>query len=251
MGLPSLVTAGFALWCDTPAGHAFVGRKIAATKFDNGLNVRVGGIEGSIFGVMQMKNVVLSDPSGEFAVIPHMTVAWRPARLIVGDLAIQELSAESVQLSRKPAFLTAGKDENSTLPFDRIEIDRFAIARLEIEPGVTGKRHRASIDGSLVLKPSGVSVRLVMKTDRGDGLAGGDKVDLTIRSGRDGSRPDLNGTVSAPADGLLASMIDKPVPVSLTFGHGSAPMTIESVPDRRDIDELFKAMEADMAEIRP
>lgn len=249
--LLSLAAAGFALWGDTQAGHAFIGRKIAATKFGNGFRVNIGHIEGSVFGAMQVKDVVLSDPSGEFAAIPQMTLAWHPARLIAGELAIGELSAESARLLRKPAFLATGNQANSSLPFDRIEIDRIAIAHLEVEPGLTGKRHRTSLAGSLVLDQSGVSAHLAMVADRGDGLAGGDKVDMTIRYGRHGSGLDLNGTVSAPVDGLLASLTGKPVPIQLTFQHGEDPQAIETVPDRLGVDKMFEAMEADWPETRP
>ena len=245
-----LTIAVFALWCDTRVGHEFVERKITATKFDNGLAIRIGQIEGSIFGTMQVKEVEFCDPSGIFAAIPRMTIAWNPFQLIAGDLEIGEFSAESARLIRKPAFFKSNR-ANSALPFDRIEIERFAIERIELEPGVTGQRHRASASGSLVVMESGIYANIAMEASMGAGLAGGDKFDLTIRPAQSGLGFDLSGTMSAPADGLFAALTGKAVPIQLDFQSGSDTDLRDADPDWLGVDAMFDAVEADRLNAGP
>src|SRR3546814_742370 len=47
---------------DTGPGHRFVADRIAALKFDNGMRITVGRIEGSLYGRMTLHDLSVRDP---------------------------------------------------------------------------------------------------------------------------------------------------------------------------------------------
>src|SRR3546814_20354024 len=66
------------LFLDTQPGKKFLIRQIAALKLESGMAIEVGRIDGSIYSDMTIRNLVLRDPKGIFAVSPEVHVVWSP-----------------------------------------------------------------------------------------------------------------------------------------------------------------------------
>ena len=74
IALAALVIFGI----DTGPGHRFVADQIGALKFENGMRITVGRIEGSLYGKMTLHDLSVRDPKGEFLFSPEVKVDWRP-----------------------------------------------------------------------------------------------------------------------------------------------------------------------------
>jgi translocation and assembly module TamB len=78
-GLLLLVAVGgAAMVLDSPLGHRFVADRIAELAPKSGLRIRIGRIDGSLFGAMSLHEVVLSDAEGRFMIVPEAALDWRP-----------------------------------------------------------------------------------------------------------------------------------------------------------------------------
>ena len=59
-----LLLAGGLVLLDSAPGHRFIVDRIAAFETASGLKVRIGRIDGSVFGKSQLRNVSVSDTRG-------------------------------------------------------------------------------------------------------------------------------------------------------------------------------------------
>ncbi|HEX6072412.1 MAG TPA: hypothetical protein VFY95_05335, partial [Sphingomicrobium sp.] len=57
---------------DSAPGHRFIVDRIGKIETSSGLNIRIGRIDGSIFGKSQLKNVRIADQHGVFLTSPNI-----------------------------------------------------------------------------------------------------------------------------------------------------------------------------------
>ena len=84
--------AALVAFLDTAPGHRFIVDRIAAMSPESGLRIRIGRIDGSIWGRTQLRDVRLYDPDGLFAESPEIEMDWRPLDFLFGRLLIHELA---------------------------------------------------------------------------------------------------------------------------------------------------------------
>ena len=78
-----LLIVGALVVLNTPLGERFLASRIAERTFPNGLNIRIGRIEGNLYGAAVLHDVRLSDPEGVFLTIPRAEaggMAFEPPR---------------------------------------------------------------------------------------------------------------------------------------------------------------------------
>ncbi|MEI6642333.1 MAG: translocation/assembly module TamB domain-containing protein [Novosphingobium sp.] len=202
-----LVLGGAVVVLDSPLGHRFIADRIAAIEPQSGLRVRIGRIDGTLFGAMSLHEVVLSDPQGRFMVVPEATLDWRPfnwfgldprAGLMKG-LDIRALILRRATLLRVPQ-LRPGDPEAPILPDFDIRIDKLAAENLTIEREVMGQRRRIDIAARADIR------RGRARIDLGGRLGGRDRLRLHLDSEPDRNRFALDFIYNAPKDGLLAAL---------------------------------------------
>ena len=67
------------IWlADTSVGHRFIADRIEALRPASGLRVKVGRIEGSIYGATRVRDLRLSDSKGQFFQAGQVSVDWSP-----------------------------------------------------------------------------------------------------------------------------------------------------------------------------
>ncbi|OYZ86175.1 MAG: hypothetical protein B7Y00_06735 [Sphingomonadales bacterium 17-56-6] len=64
--------AGSYIWLDSQSGRNFVAQQIGALELENGLNIRIGKIEGSIYSDAVLYDVRFRDPKGDFVRAPEI-----------------------------------------------------------------------------------------------------------------------------------------------------------------------------------
>lgn len=221
LGLLALATLVLA-WLNTGPGRAFLVQRLAAYHAESGLNVRIGRIEGSIYGRMTLRDVAIRDPRGVFATIPAATVEWRPLALLTRTVDLRELTVPTARLLRRPALRETPRDpDKPLLPDIDIAAPRVRIDRIVIEEPVTGRRHVASLNGSANLADGRAQVDLTALALEGPGLSGGDRLRAEIDVVPEANRLRLNVDLSAPRGGLIDSYLGLGEPLTLALdGRG-------------------------------
>ena len=196
-----LLVVGAVVVLNTPIGERFLAERIARTTLPNGLNIRIGRIEGNLYGKAILHDVVLSDPTGPFATIPRAEVDWNPGAWLYNRLEIDSFAARRATLSRLPEFLPS-EDDSPILPGFDISIDRLEIDRLTLGAGIVGDRAE-TVD--LLAEVQVRDQRL--KVDTRGRLGSTDRFAALIDAAPDDNIFDLGLNYSAPEGGVISRML--------------------------------------------
>lgn len=200
--LPLMLAIGLlaALWAlDTGPGHRFVIQRIERLAIPSGLKIRIGGIDGSIYGRARLRDVRLYDPQGLFMSAPEVRLVWSPWRWAANRLHIKQLSAATATLHRLPRLRDTGRP--FTLPGFDIDLHRLSIARLRIAAGVLGPERTGNLAASMTLRRGLIHTRGLLTTSAGDDAW------LMLEAEPATKRFMLAFRVSAPRGGLIGKMI--------------------------------------------
>ena len=151
LGLAAL--AMVAVWgVDTGPGHRFILDRIAQIAPSTGLRIRIGRIDGSIWGTATLRDVRVYDPQGLFLESPEIDLDWRPAAWLANRLHINSLESDLVILHRLPRLRPSGKDRPILPGFD-IHIGKLDIRHLRIDSAVTGTKRVGRIQAKADIDP--------------------------------------------------------------------------------------------------
>lgn len=201
-----ILAAGFLLWLTTDYGRRFVVNQINQVETASGLKVHVDGIDGSLFGAMRLRGLTLADPRGAFFSAPIADMDYRPFAYLRSHIDIRSLDIPAARLSRLPA-LRPGDPNAPTLPDIDLDIGRFHVGRLAVDPAVAGRRHLVSLGGSASIANGRAQLALDGGTISAPGLAGGDRLNLRLDAVPDQNRLDIGLLAQGPADGFIAGLI--------------------------------------------
>ncbi|MCW4463597.1 translocation/assembly module TamB domain-containing protein [Sphingomonas sp. BT-65] len=206
------------LGLNTSPGKRLVADQLGKYTTATGLNVKVGRIEGSIYGAMVLRDVRVSDTKGVFATSPSIAVDWRPFAFLNNHVDIRSATSPLVTVARLPAF-KPGDPNASMLPDIDIDIGRLAIDRLVLEPPVAGRRHVATLSGEAAIADRRARV---IANARTLGTTGGDRLALVLDAVPDDDKFDLRADLDAPVGGLVAGLAKLEAPLAARIsGRGS------------------------------
>ncbi|HEX5184401.1 MAG TPA: translocation/assembly module TamB domain-containing protein [Allosphingosinicella sp.] len=211
LALAFLVVAGAAL-LDTGPGHRFLADRIAALAPRSGLRIRIGRIEGSIWGRTALRDVRLYDTKGLFAESPLVRLDWQPLGWITNRLIVNDADAETAILGRLPV-LRPSERPGPILPGFDIHIGRLHVAQLVIGKAVAGERRIASFAGEAEVRRGRALVRAQAAVK-----GGGDRLSLDLDAEPDRDRFDLGMHVEAPARSTIGALIGTDRPIRLDVG---------------------------------
>ncbi len=204
-----LAAAALFIFLDTDAGHRFLADRIAALSPRSGLKIRIGRIEGSIWGETRLRDVRAYDPRGLFAESPRIDVEWRPVQWLANRLIIDDLQSGLVIVHRLPKLIPSDRPSPILPGFD-VRIGRLRIAQLRLEGGVAGERRVAKLAGEADIRSGRALVNLTAEVQ-----GGGDRLALLIDAEPDRDRFDVDVRLDAPADGVAANMLGLKRPMTL------------------------------------
>ena len=214
VGVLVLLAGGLVL-LDTAPGHRFIVDRLGQFETASGLNIRIGRIEGSVFGNSKLKNVAVSDPRGVFLTSPEIELDWAPLAWLYNSLHIDRLSARQVRLHRVPKLNPTGR-RGPILPGFDVHIGELEIQRLELARPVTGQERAGRVRGSADVRAGRAMVDLGVAVD------GGDRIAFSLDAEPDRDRFDLDARVRSPGNGLLSALVGTSRPIDLTIaGDGS------------------------------
>ncbi|MBO9498096.1 MAG: translocation/assembly module TamB domain-containing protein [Novosphingobium sp.] len=201
------------LWLDTAGGHRFIARQIAGLKFENGMTLKVGRLDGSIYNKLTVHDLAVGDPKGIFLSAPEAEVDWRPFAYLSNHVDIRSLAAPLMRLHRTPEFKEV-PSEGPLLPDLDIDVARLDIARIDIDKPVTGDRHLVSLKGTAHIADRRAVVNAEARALVADGLKGGDRVAVTLDAIPEKNKLDFAFDLTAPQDGLVASYTGRHEPLT-------------------------------------
>jgi translocation and assembly module TamB len=87
---------------NTDPGRRLVADQIGGYTTASGLNIKVGRIDGSIYGAMTLSDLRVSDTKGVFLTSPRLAVDWRPFAFARNHVDVRALTTPLVTLQRRP-----------------------------------------------------------------------------------------------------------------------------------------------------
>lgn len=203
---------------NTSSGKRFVADQIGKYSTASGLNIKVGRIEGSIYGAMVLRDVRVSDLKGVFATSPSIAVDWRPFAFLNNHVDIRSAASPLVQVMRLPE-LKPGDPNAPYLPDLDIDIGRLSVDRLVLDPPVAGQRYIATLSGEA--KIADRRARVIVN-GRTLGNNAGDRLALVLDAVPDANKLDMRAELNAPAGGLVAGLVGLKAPLAVRLdGRGS------------------------------
>ncbi len=212
------------LGINTDPGRRFVADRVGAYTTESGLNIKVGRIDGSLYGRMRLRDVRVSDPKGVFATSPELDVDWRPFKYINKHIDVRDLDARLVTLLRNPVLKPTPPypPGTPTLPDLDIDVAHLRVDRLVLEPPVSGARRVARVDGAAHIADRTARVLVDARTLSGPGVAGGDVAHLRLDAVPDDDKLAIDVKLLAPANGAVAALAGIKQPLTLSIdGRGS------------------------------
>lgn len=217
-----LLVVAIVLGINTDPGRRFVADRIGDYNTASGLNIRVGRIEGSLYGRMSLVDVRVNDAKGTFLTSPRLDVDWRPFAFVNNHVDVRSVSSQLITLRRNPELKptpTTPEDANAPLlPDLDIDIGKLSVARFVMEAPVAGARHIARIDGRTHIADRRAQLSVDVATLRAPGVAGGDVARLMLDAVPDDNKLDVAARVQAPANGAIAQIAGLKAPLVATLG---------------------------------
>ncbi|MEO0500084.1 MAG: translocation/assembly module TamB domain-containing protein, partial [Pseudomonadota bacterium] len=217
-----IVLLVFAL--DTGPGRRFVVQQLNGLEFENGLDIEIGAIEGSLYGELSVEDLRLGDPDGIFLTAPRIEMAWAPFSYVTDRLIdIERLAIPRATLLRPPALRDTPTDPDAPLiPDIDIDLDRLEIGEFILDEPVLGAPYALTATGELVLADGRVVTALDARALSDEGRAGGDRLTLILDAAPDDDRLAIELDLDAPRGGLVASTagLTQPLRIALN-GKGS------------------------------
>ncbi len=199
--LLSTAVVGTVIWLDSNKGHEFVIAQIEQLEREDGLEIGIGAIEGSIYGRMRVVDLELRDPKGPFFRAASTHIDWRPTAWIFNELNISSAIIEQARLDRIPELVDSGADRPLLPDFD-IYIAEFQAEELQLGAAVTGTAQQANIAGAIDVRAGRAMINLDAATTES-----GDKLVLNLNAEPENQKLDLNADITAPADGVIAAFL--------------------------------------------
>lgn len=215
-----IVLAGLlVLGLNTAPGKRVIANYLGGYKTASGLTIKVGRIEGSLYGQMVLSDVRVSDPQGVFLTSPRIAVDWRPFAYLSDHIDVRSAQAALMTMTRSPAFTPTPSDPNAPiLPDLDVDIGRLSIQRFVLAKAVSGQAHILSIDGATHIADKRAQVSASVAALKGAGVAGGDRLTLKLDAVPDRNTLDVAARVTAPADGVVATLGGLKAPLDFSVG---------------------------------
>jgi translocation and assembly module TamB len=202
-----LALGAFTAFLDTGPGHRFIADRIAALAPGSGLRIRVGRIEGSIWGETRLTDVRLYDPQGVFAESPRVDLDWQPFGWLTERLLIDELQSDLVILHRQPKLLPS-ETPGPILPGFDIRVGRLSIEQLRFEKPWTGQRRSARVVGTANIRSGRALIDL-----KAEVRGGGDRLALLLDAEPDRDRFDVDVRLQSPEGGVAGALFGTKRPI--------------------------------------
>ncbi|TPW26475.1 translocation/assembly module TamB domain-containing protein [Pararhizobium mangrovi] len=203
--------------------------------------IRLNDIQGALSSDVTIGEITIADRQGVWLSIQNAHLVWTRSALLVGRLKIDELSADRIELRRKPLPAEGAPAPSSSgfsvpeLPVS-VVLDQLNVKEAVFDKSVFGLQSRISLNGKLTLADGSLDTELHVK--RLDGPGG--TLDLAASYANKTEKLDLDLTLDEPQNGILANLLNIDGKPPLTFklagdgpiGNLALDMTLDAKGER-------------------
>jgi translocation and assembly module TamB len=212
-----VAVAGAFAWLQTGAGRGWVEARVAAATQGQ---VRLEQLEGAMPFDARAGRLVLADAQGPWLTAHGVRLVIDPWPLLRLHARIEVVSAERVEIARRPegdgTAEPEAKSEPPQLPLS-VEIVRLQVPQIDLARPVAGEPAQLSLSGSGALAEGAAKLQVALRRLDAPGDAA---VDLAY----DGRQLALDATLDDPG-GLLAQAVEAPTAVPATLrARGTGPI---------------------------
>ena len=197
--------------------HELIELALDQLRSPGSFDVTVGAVEDTADGRTRLLDVQVSDGTGIWLTVDRLAFAWRPKRLLAGELAISDLDITGVTVTRAPTAEAEWPElepqpswRRHLLDWPRspiaLALDRIRLQRVEFRAGVLPQAIRFDAEGRLHDREDVQAIALSAR--RTDAVPGA----VELESSRDFATGTLRLAMSAreAAGGLLAAVAGLP-----------------------------------------
>lgn len=208
-------------------GQGYLERLLQDTLSGAGREVRIEGFAGALSSRATIDRLTIADDQGVWLDAQGLALDWSRAALLRGRIEVNELSAESIAMPRKPISnevdVPAPEATAFTLPDlpVSVNVETLQVARAAIGADVIGQDIVASLNGSAQLADGAGTVALT--AERTDGPKGQFEVDLAYDPGA--NTASILVAASEDAGGIVSTLAGIPQNPSIDLrieGEGPA-----------------------------
>jgi translocation and assembly module TamB len=208
----ALGLAAFLAFLDTEAGHRYLVNRIAAMAPASGLRIRIGRIDGSIYGRPRLIDVRFYDPQGLFAEAPRIDMDWRPLDYAFGTLTLNEIDADLAILHRMPR-LNPPPEPQPILPDYDVHLGRLDVRQFRFGAAMAGRERVGRLHAEAQIRSGRALLALDLAMQ-----GGGERLALRLDAEPDRDRFDLDARIDAPENSVVGAMLGTRRPVRLDLG---------------------------------
>ncbi|NVO22200.1 translocation/assembly module TamB domain-containing protein [Donghicola mangrovi] len=171
-----------AAWAQDEDGQGYLERLLQDTLSGAGREVRIEGFSGALSSRATIDRLTIADDQGVWLDAQGLALDWSRAALLRGRIEVNELSADSISMPRKPVSnavdVPAPEATAFTLPDlpVSVNVEKLEVAKASLGADVIGQDAVLSLSGSAQLANGAGTVAL--EAQRTDGPKGDFKVDL-------------------------------------------------------------------------
>ncbi|MGN6469593.1 MAG: translocation/assembly module TamB domain-containing protein, partial [Rhizobiaceae bacterium] len=188
--------------------------------------ISISNISGVLSSKATIGEITIADRKGIWLRVVNASIDWNRAALLLGRLDVNKLSADEIDMLRKPLPDKGMPSPESSgfqlpqLPVS-VKLTELSVARIKFGPDVFGLRSELKLSGRLELADG--SLDTALDINRLDGPGGEFK--LAAKYANQTKVLDLDLSLSEPANGVIANLlnIEGRPPVDMTL-KGSGPL---------------------------
>uniref|UniRef100_UPI0038B2F539 translocation/assembly module TamB domain-containing protein n=1 Tax=Mesorhizobium xinjiangense TaxID=2678685 RepID=UPI0038B2F539 len=193
--------------------------------------IRINGIQGALSSNARIGEITVADRDGVWLRIENASIVWSRLALLRGRLAIDTLSAEAIEVARKPLpdeSLPSPESRSFSLPELPVAVvlDALEVERVSFGETVFGLESVLAVTGRIRLESGSLDSELDSELDltRLDGPGG--RLHLAASFANETEQLDIDLALSEPEDGVVANLlnIEGRPPIDLA-ASGSGPLS--------------------------
>ncbi len=209
---------------DTAPGHRLLVRIIEKQRPANGLTIRIGRLDGSIYKRLTVRDLAVGDLRGVFATSSSITLDWRPLELLHKHVLVEALASPRIEVLRAPALRKGPppKPNQPLIPDIHLTLNRLDFDRVVLGPALTGDRRAVGLHGSVRLLHGRAQVDVHAQALEADGHAGGDRLSLMLDAQPSANRLLVDAHLMAPQGGVVDRLAKLNAPLTFDLdGRGT------------------------------